>query len=144
MGKMDLGTFGAIMNFALEVENEISSFYKSASEYVKDQNLAGLFSDLSNRGQKRIKTLERVRRENVTEMILEPIVGLDSENYKLITEIPSGMEQKEVKDLSIDIEKGLLEFYTHAAAKIDFLIEAAYSFELLSEANEKALQRLSS
>ena len=141
---MDLGTFGAIMNFALEVENEISSFYKSASEYVKDQNLAGLFSDLSNRGQKRIKTLERVRRENVTEMILEPIVGLDSENYKLITEIPSGMEQKEVKDLSIDIEKGLLEFYTHAAAKIDFLIEAAYSFELLSEANEKALQRLSS
>ena len=141
---MDLGTFGAIMNFALEVENEISSFYKSASEYVKDQNLAGLFSDLSNRGRKRVKTLERVRRENVTEMILEPIVGLDSENYKLITEIPSGMEQKEVKELSIDIEKGLLEFYTHAAAKIDFLIEAAYSFELLSEANEKALQRLSS
>ena len=141
---MDLGTFGAIMNYALEVENEISRFYMSASECVMNQNLADLFSDLSNRGQKRVKTLERVRRENVTEMILEPIIGLNSDNYQLVTEIPSGVEQKDVKELAIEIEKGLLEFYTHAAAKIDFLIEAAYSFELLSEANEKALQHLSS
>jgi hypothetical protein len=110
----------------------------------KDQTLLGQYQDLYKRGQKRVKTLERVRRENVTEMILEPIIGLDSDNYQLITEIPSSVEQKEVKELAIDIEKGLLEFYTHAAAKIDFLIEVAYSFELLSEANEEALQRLSS
>ncbi len=128
----------------MDIEQEVTRFYEYASSVEKDQKLLGQYQDLYKRGQKRVKTLERVRRENVTEMILEPIIGLDSDNYQLITEIPSSVEQKDVKELAIDIEKELLEFYTHAAAKIDFLIEVAYSFELLSEANEEALQRLSS
>lgn len=140
---MELGTFGAILKFAMDIEQEVSSFYESASSVVKDQELVGQFQDLHKRGQKRVKTLERVRRENVTEMILEPITGLDSENYKLATEMPSGAEEKDVQELAVGIEKGLLEFYTHAAAKIDFLIEAAYSFELLAEANNDAVERLS-
>ncbi len=141
---MELGTFGVILKFAMDIEQEVTRFYEYASSVEKDQKLLGQYQDLYKRGQKRVKTLERVRRENVTEMILEPIIGLDSDNYQLITEIPSSVEQKDVKELAIDIEKELLEFYTHAAAKIDFLIEVAYSFELLSEANEEALQRLSS
>ena len=128
----------------MDIEQEATRFYEYASSVEKDQTLLGQYQNLHKRGQKRVKTLERVRRENVTEMILEPIIGLDSVNYQLINEIPSGVEQKYVKELAIDIEKGILEFYTHAAAKIDFLIEVAYSFELLSEANEEALQLLSS
>lgn len=144
MVKMDLGTFGAIMKFALEVEHEVTSFYESASEYVKDKNLSGLFSNLSIRGQKRVKTLERVRRENVTEMILEPIIGLNSDTYILDTTIPEDSNDKTVQKIAVDIEKNLNEFYNQAAAKIDFLSEVAYSFELLAEANEDAVQRLSS
>ena len=141
---MDLGTFGAIMKFALEVENEVTSFYESASENVKDQNLSGLFSNLSSRGQKRVKTLERVRRENVTEMILEPIIGLNSDTYKPDTTIPEGSDDNTVQKIAAEIEKNLHAFYNQAAAKIEFLSEVAYSFELLAEANEEAGQHLSS
>ncbi len=140
---MELGTFGAILKFAMDIEQEVITFYGSANGEVKDQKLLDQFQDLQKRGQKRIKTLERIRRENVTEMILEPITGLDSENYKLSTERSSSAEEKDLQELAVSIEKTLQEFYTHAAAKLDFLIEVAYSFELLAEANENAIERLS-
>lgn len=142
--KMELGTFGAIMRFALEVENEVTSFYESAKELVEDQELAGLFDILADRGQKRAKTIERVRRENVTEMILEPITGLDSETYKPVTVIPEDPDDGAIQEVAVEIEKNLQSFYTQAAVKIDFLSEVAYSFELLAEANEEASERLSS
>jgi len=141
---MELGTFGAIMKFTLELENEVSRFYESASQNVEDQNLIDVFSELLRRGQKRITTLERVRRENITEMILEPIAGLDSEIYKPDTKIPEGGSEDTIRKMSVDIEKRLKEFYSQASIKIDFLSEVAYTFELLAEANEKAVQRLSS
>lgn len=140
---MELGTFGAILKFAMDIEQEATRFYEYASSVEKDQTLLGQYQDLYKRGQKRVKTLERVRRENVTEMILEPIIGLDSENYKLSTERSSRAEEKDLQELAVSIEKTLQEFYTHAAAKLDFLIEVAYSFELLAEANENAIERLS-
>ncbi len=140
---MELGTFGVILKFAMEVEQEAINFYESTISEVKDEELLGKFQDLQKRGLKRLKTLERVRRENVTEMILEPIIGFDSENYKPATEIPTGAEERIVQELAVSIEKTLLEFYTQAAVKVDFLSEVAYSFELLAEANEKAIQSLS-
>lgn len=142
--KMELGTFGAIMRFALEVENEVTSFYESAKELVEDQELAGLFDILADRGQKRAKTIERVRRENVTEMILEPITGLDSETYKPVTVIPEDPDDGAIQEVAVEIEKNLQSFYAQSALKIDFLSEVAYAFELLAEANEAASERLSS
>jgi hypothetical protein len=133
---MELGTFGAIMKFALEIESEVSSFYESVSRNAKDPKLSGLFGELYSRGQKRIKTLERIRRENVTEMILE--------TYKPETIVSEGSDDNTIKKAAVVIEKNLNEFYNQAAVKIDFLSEVAYLFELLAEANEAALQRLSS
>ena len=88
-----------------------------------------------------MKTLERVRRENVTEMILEPILDFDSESYSVDTEISEGVNDDILRTLATNIETTLLEFYTAAATKIDFLIEAAYAFELLAEKNEETIKR---
>lgn len=140
---MDLGTFGAIMKFALEVESEVTGFYESAREMIKDEDLSTLFASLASRGQKRIKTVERIRRENVTEMILEPITGLDSGSYKPVTSIPDSPDDKALQGIALEIEKSLHSFYVEAGAKIDFLSEVAYSFEILAEANEESIERLS-
>ena len=141
---MNLGTFGAIMKFAMEIESDVTSFYESAKEKVKDQDLVEIFDSLGKRGQKRVKTIERVRRENVTEMILEQISGLDSDTYKPVTSLPDAPEDKVLRGIAIEMEKKLQAFYTQAGVKIDFLSEVAYSFELLAEANEEASERLSS
>jgi len=141
---VELGTFGSIIKFALDIETEIGNFYQTASDLTKDVELGSIFADLVVRGQKRTKTLERVRRENVTEMILEPILEFDSDSYGIVTEISEGMNDDNLRVLSTNIESTLLEFYTAAATKIDFLIEAAYAFELLAEKNEETIKRFSS
>jgi hypothetical protein len=140
---LDLGTFGAIMKFALEIESKASDFYKEAGTHAKDEALGTLLGELVTRGQKRIKTLERVRRENVTEMILEQIEGLDSDSFEIETTVSKGVDDAIIKTLVSAVENTLLEFYTNAARKLDFLPEAEYAFELLAEKNEETIKNLS-
>ncbi len=139
---MELTTFGAVVKFALDVETEVSRFYESALGATTDPDLRKLLESLFHRGQKRIKTLLRVRRENVTEMILEPIAGLNSDAHKPVIAIPEGADDRAVGGIAAALETKLHEFYMHAAAKIDFLSEAAYALELLADANSEAAQSL--
>jgi rubrerythrin len=141
---VELGTFGSILKFALDIETEASEFYRSASGLLVSQNLAAMFHELTNRGEKRVKTLERVRRENMTEMILEPIIGLDSDAYTFISKIPESADDEALRQIAARIETALQKYYSTAAKKIEFLSEAAYAFEILAEKNAEIKNRLSS
>ena len=77
---MKLGTFGAILGFALQMEEQTASFYKTAAQ----DHPGELFTDMARRARKRVTRLERARREGVAEMILEPITGLDSDDYSFV------------------------------------------------------------
>ena len=138
---LDLGTFGAIIKFALEIEGSVSEFYTKAGETAKNDTLVELLGELVTRSQKRLKTLERIRRENVTEMILEPIEGLESDSFALETAVSQDIDDSAIKALAESIETTLQKFYETAATKIDFLPEAAYAFELLAEKNEETIKR---
>ena len=129
------------MKYALEIEAEVCELYKALAERSKDAESKQLFKDLDTRGQKRIKTLQRVRRENVTEMILEPIEGLDSDSFRIHSAILA-KDEIALKNHVKTIESTLQSFYTAAAKKIDFLPEAEYAFELLAEKNEETVKRL--
>lgn len=67
-----LNTFGAILTFAIELEGQLSDYYQKLGN-----------EDRAKSAQKRQKKLERVRRENVLEITLEAIDGLDKSNYVL-------------------------------------------------------------
>ena len=65
-----LNTFGAILTYAINLEESLSDFYEAAGD-----------SDRAKEATKRKKNLERVRRENVVEITLEAIDGLDENDY---------------------------------------------------------------
>ncbi len=67
-----LNTFGAIFTFAIELETRLSDYYSGIGE-----------ADKAKAAEKRRKKLERVRRENVVEITLEPITGLEAADYAL-------------------------------------------------------------
>ncbi|MFX0107724.1 MAG: hypothetical protein ACFE7R_05550 [Candidatus Hodarchaeota archaeon] len=140
---MELGTFGAVLKFAMDLETKALSFYGSATEVANDNSLASNFDSLFQRGEKRLKTLERVRRENTTEMILEPITGLNPEDYELEISITKSMSKENLQKIAVAIEDKLRKYYTDAATKIEFLIEAASVFEQLADENEEAAEGLS-
>ncbi|MHA2600849.1 MAG: hypothetical protein AM324_001785 [Candidatus Thorarchaeota archaeon SMTZ1-83] len=140
---MELGTLGAVLKFALDIENRACSFYELACSATTNPNLVAQFEELVQRGQKRIETLMRIRREHTTEMILEPITGLNSDTYNPITAIPEGGDEGTLQLVAVAIETELRDFYTAAAIKIGFLSEVAYSFEQLADENSEAIQHLS-
>jgi hypothetical protein len=96
-----LNTFGAIMTYAIELETQITAYYKEAGD-------AGRAADADKRRQ----NFERVRRENVTEIKLEPIEGLDEADYALNTGDTSPAGQ-------VAVERIAAQFYTDVAPKIN-------------------------
>ena len=67
-----LNTFGAILSHAVELESQLSAWYSEMGE-----------ADKARAADKRRAKLERVRRENVVEITLEPIEGLSADDYAL-------------------------------------------------------------
>ncbi len=67
-----LNTFGSIMTHAINQEAALKTYFDSVNqpEWAKDAD-------------KRRATLERIRREYVVEITLEPIEGLDESDYTL-------------------------------------------------------------
>ncbi|QPC83828.1 hypothetical protein G4Y79_05460 [Phototrophicus methaneseepsis] len=65
-----LNTFGAILTAAIDLEAQLSDYYTAVGDAAE-----------AKAADKRRSKLERVRRENVVEITLEPIEGLDEANY---------------------------------------------------------------
>jgi rubrerythrin len=109
---MELGTFGAILGFALEMEQRAVDFYANRAQ----EELKGLFEDLASGSKKREIRIERTRREGITEIILEPISGLDSKDF-LIT-LSADDDVVELLKQAIALEECTGRFYEAAAGKL--------------------------
>ncbi len=96
-----LNTFGAILTHAIDLEASLRDYYDGLGN-----------QDRSKASDKRRKKLERVRRENVVEITLEPIEGLDEADYAV-----------DLDDTSTDgqttIEQIATQFYQDVAPKIN-------------------------
>ena len=116
--------------------------YKSVSSKTSDAGLVGLLEKLESRSTKRNKILERVRRENVTEMILESITDLDSDSYSMKTDLPENPDIKSLIGIFIGVEENRFKFFEQGSTKIGFLIEAADTFERLADENQDNVETL--
>ena len=132
---MELGTFGAVIKFALELEAMAAAFYETASAITSTEQLKIPFEGHIQKRLMRMETLKRLRRENTTEMILEPIHGLQDEEYRVKSECPEGCPDEELLKLALELEERNQRFYEDAAKKIEFLIEPADIFERFAEEN---------
>ena len=130
---MELGTFGAIMSFALDLEQRAADYYEQAAPD------AALFAELAKGTRKRLKRVERARREGVAEMILESITGLDSDDYavELNTDADATTQTEQAKVL----EESSAQFYRDAAAKMP-IREIVRLFERLAKENDQRKAQL--
>lgn len=98
----NLNTFGAVMAFAIQLEANLQAYYAAANP------------DRAREADKRRSKLERIRRENVVEITLEPIDGLDEADFGLNLEDVSAAGQQAT-------ERAAAEFYAAAAPKMNVL-----------------------
>lgn len=96
-----LNTFGSILTYAIGLETQLHDYYNGLDN-----------SERAKAADKRRKKLERVRRENVLEITLEPIEGLDEANYVMNFEDNSATGQNAIETKSA-------QFYSDVAPKIN-------------------------
>ena len=112
MKDLSLNQFGSILTFAINLEGQLAKFYEDTarSSGIHGEEL----SKRANDCHKRVRKLERSRRENVTEITLEPIEGLDAANYQLdfTKNSPQAINA---------IEETVIRFYADVTPKINVL-----------------------
>jgi rubrerythrin len=132
---MELGTFGAILRFALDWEAQVATFYEQAARGSWSEE----FRELARGARKRLERLERARREGIAEMILEPIVGLQSDPYWIDT-VPHEEELGLLRQ-ALSVEEKGQRFYREAGSKLP-IREVARLFEQLAEDNGTRAERV--
>ena len=96
-----LNTFGAILSHAVELESQLSAWYTRLGA-----------PDKAKAADKRRAKLERARRENVVEITLEPIEGLNADDYAL--DLSGGSAEAQATAAQV-----AARFYADVAPKIN-------------------------
>jgi len=129
---MQLSTFGAIMKLAMDCERQITDILEKLGRTSRPT----AFNDLSKRiladSKKSLNLLERVRRESINEVILEPTTGLEDSDYRLEDRSSDELSTPEFGRHLEDALERTCRFYTDAASKISNP-EAARAFRRLAQ-----------
>jgi rubrerythrin len=123
---MELGTFGAILGFAMDLEKRVAVFYGRAAP----GDLGRVFDERVRDVKKRLRRLERARRELVSEMILESITGLDGDDYAVT--LDAAADEEALLAQARDLEAASTRFYRDAATKMP-IREVARLFERMAD-----------
>jgi rubrerythrin len=124
----------------MELEEKSEGFYKAAAK-VATGDATSLFEELAGDVKKRMRRVEKSKRENITEMILEPITDFDSDDYSPDVEVPAGASVKELVKKAVAFEQVAVDFYTTASEKIATK-EVARTLGKLAKENARRKERL--
>ncbi len=141
---MTLETFGSILNFAEELEEQDRRFYEAAAGNPACAAQRELFADLAAGAVQNARTVQRIRRENVTEMILEPVAGFAREPFCEACEGAAVLGADEVLATARRLERRAAAYYREAAQKLKALTEVSRALERLARNRESRLGRLES
>ena len=138
---MQLGTFGAILNYAIEMEGSSSTFYEGLAEKAPEK-VKAVISEQAVASKKNKQTLERTRRMEMQEMILEAITGMDTVSYDAKKEMPHDFKAGLTSALEIETKAAL--FYRDASKKLGFLPNASKTMEKIGREREARVEKLKS
>ena len=138
---MSLTTFGAMMGFAAEMAEKGEELYGAMAEQARDPVLKDLFHVLAAEEGKTRALMVRARRENVTEMILEPVAGLRAEAYAIDVKVSELTEDVGLLKAALMIEEREMRFFLDATTKVP-LPEVARIFRKAAQKKEENLRQL--
>ena len=138
---MPLTNFGAILNFAETVEKEDLSFYTRAAAMEAAESYRILFEMFAKEGKKNLSLVQRTRRENVTEMILEPIQDFLRGSYEIDVPDTTACDLAGLLDAALSIENRAIRYYADAAGKIRALPEDSRTLKTLAKKRTKRVEQ---
>ncbi|MGB5985377.1 MAG: ferritin-like domain-containing protein, partial [Desulfobacterales bacterium] len=108
---MPLVNFGSILNFAEELETQDAEYYTYAASNPSAAGHEALFTQFAADAKKNVKTIQRTRRENVTEMILEPIQDFTRTPFQCELADAAGDDGDSLLNCARTMETRALDYY---------------------------------
>jgi hypothetical protein len=139
---MPLTNFGSILNFAEDLEKLNHGFYETAALNPECADYEDTFIELGAATAKNIKIVQRSRRENVTEMILEPIRDFVRTPFMDECDGADTMSSTESLKTAQRLEEKAFNYYTAASGKIKALPEVARVCKTLAKKHKAYLAKL--
>jgi hypothetical protein len=110
---MMLNKFGAILKFAIELEESTAAFYGGAESGDSDEGLG----ERSREAARRVLRLQTMRRELVNEMLLEPVTDFESPSLPELDKTDL-LDRDELKKRILQLERVASDFYVEASEKL--------------------------
>jgi rubrerythrin len=139
---MPLENFGSILGFAEELERQDLGFYRTVAANPACADRKQLFDEFAAAIDKNIKSVQRTRRENVTEMILEPIKDFMRAPFCEECQGAESMDAAEAVEAASRLEARAVRYYTEAATKIKAQPEVARALKLIGKKHTAHLNTL--
>ena len=139
---MPLINFGSIMGFAEELEKQDEAFYAAAAANPAFGEHKDLFEQFLKDARKNIKNVQRVRRENVTEMILEKINDFTRAPYCEEVDPAVANSIADIVDSARCLERRAERYYTDASVKMKALSEVARALKTIGKKHTAHLKKL--
>ena len=139
---MPLVNFGSILSFAEELEKQDEAFYAAAAANPAFAEKKDLFEQFLKDARNNIKTVQRTRRENVTEMILEKINDFTRAPYCEEVDPASAKDIAEILDSARCLERRAERYYADAAVKLKALSEVARALKMIGKKHTAHLKKL--
>ena len=141
---MPLENFGSILNFAEELEKQDREFFSAAANNPACESYRRIFEQFATDAGKNIKIVLRTRRENVTEMILEPIRDFTRAPYCEECATADRMALDEALATANRLVDRAHRYYSEAAVKIKALPEVARALKILAKKHKAQCEMLAS
>ncbi len=138
---MELNTFGALLKFALELEDAAARCYEEAAQAARDEALRSALAARAESTKRNRQRLERVRREQVNEMLLESIEGLRESDYRPAADPAPGAAGEDLTASAAELESACERFYRDAAERLS-IPEVVRSFQRLADAHARSRAQL--
>ena len=139
---MPLTNFGAILNFAETIEKGDMAFYSQAASHEGGESHRIVFEMFVKEGRKHISLVQRTRRENVTEMILEPIQDFVRRSYEIEVPPTPSLDLAGLLTTAMALENRAIRYYTDAAQKIRALPEVARTLKTMAKKRTQRIAQL--
>ena len=139
---MPLENFGSILNFAEQIESEDQAFYEILVKNPACAEHKSIYEGLASDAKKNVKTIQRTRRENVTEMILEPIKDFVRAPFCEECQGADSLSAAEALETAKRLEDRGLRYYTEAAEKIKAQPEVARALKMVGKKRKAHISKL--
>lgn len=111
----EINSFGTLVRFAIGLEHHALAFTEACAERTDLASRADLLSRLQRDHRRRSRRLERLKREQLNEVVLEPISGMERDRYlPPALPTPDRDASQVIQDLAA-LEQNTARFYADSA-----------------------------